>query len=171
MLRDSQPQISRQKRSVLESSLGAVGQERLLARTTSVNCAKNSMPHGHRILKRAEKARLTKELNQGHITRLLMPPAFRADRNRMFSNGYTLEPQFIHHSTEHRAWGSDGFLQAPSLPSLPGSCFVTRHLISSSETRLTVGYIPGVSLVPRIGTPGTRGPRVHKQQRRCPAGS
>lgn len=51
---------------------------------TSVNCARNSVPHAHRMLNQAKKASLTKELNQGHITRLLMPPVFRADRNRTF---------------------------------------------------------------------------------------
>lgn len=87
--------------------------------------ARNSTPHGHRMLKQAAKASLTKELSQGHITRLLMPSAFRADRNRPFSNGYPPEPQCIQHSTEQRASGSDWFLQTPSLTSLPGSCFVT----------------------------------------------
>ena len=34
-----------------------------------------------------------------------------------------LRPRFIHHSTEHRAWGSDWFLQPPFLTSQLGSCF------------------------------------------------
>lgn len=47
--------------------------------------------------------------------------------------------------------GSDWFLQTPSLTSLPGSCFVTRLLISSTETRITLGFITCISQVPHIG--------------------
>lgn len=139
----------------LKNSYGSLSW-RLLKHKTPVNCARNSMPRASRVLFQAKKATLMKELNQGHIARLLMPPAFRADRNRTFYNGYTLEPQFINHSKEHQALGSDWSLQTPSLTSLPGSCFVTRFLISSTETRIALGFITCVSRVPHIGTQAQR---------------
>lgn len=151
-LKSSQPQalslLTSDWKTSRVNSLRIVRHESLLTSRTSVNCAKNSMPNVHRMLKEIKKASLTKELKQGHITRQLIPHSWQEQDILKWLHTWAT---IISHSTEHQALGSDWFLQTPSLTSLPGSCFVTRLLISSRETRITLGFITCNSHAPHIG--------------------
>ena len=149
---------------VQESQGGSVSGEDL------VTSAKNCMPRGHRMLKPAAKANLTKELNQGHITRLLMPPCPQSQQEQDVLGWL-------------RPCARDSSITARNIePGAPtGSCsllfsplswapvFVSRLPLSSTESSIAFTCIPGLCRGPmHIGAQGTAGPGGHNQQRHAP---
>ena len=128
---------------------------------TSVTGAKNCMPRGHRMLKPAAKANLTKELNQGHITRLLTPPCSQSQQEQDvlgWLHPYAHDSSITARNIEPGApTGSCSLLFSP-LSWAP--VFVSRLLLSSTESSITFTCIPGLSRSPmRHQHPGHRGPR------------
>ena len=135
--------------------------ESLSAGRTSMTGAKKCMPHGHRMLKPAAKANLTKELNQGHITRLLLPPCSQSQQEHdvlRWVRPSARDSSITARNIELAA--PTGSCSLPLSPLCWAPVFVTRLLLSSTESSITFTCVPGLSrgLTCRQ-RPGHRGPR------------
>lgn len=83
--------------------------------------------------------------------------------------GTPQHPRFIHHSTEHRACGSDWFLQPPSLTSA-GLLFLSpgSYLALQNRASLSLVSLACLAVSRAVGDQGTEGPGGHNQQRHAP---